>query len=255
MLTFLPSGVLPDTDALANGALINDDGHGFAIVDGQRLIVGRGMTAERMIAKFAKLRHKHPAGPALFHSRFGTHGKRGTGNCHPFRVGGDRDTVLAHNGILPWKVRPRAGDRRCDTRIAAEDFLPQKPCGSFSTQRGRARLENWMGPNNKIVILTVNRRYRRNAYLLNEHRGIWDNGTWYSNNDYLDFPVTGASQVATDEVCAVCHWSSSIDTVTGFCRACGFCQDCYEPGDYCRCYLPRTLTAHEWTDGSAAHEL
>jgi hypothetical protein len=70
-------GYSPDTGTLFNGAYLNDDGHGFAIVADEQLIVQRGMQAEPMIDAFNAARRQYPHGPALFHSRFGTHGARG----------------------------------------------------------------------------------------------------------------------------------------------------------------------------------
>ncbi|MFE7803032.1 hypothetical protein [Nocardia sp. NPDC057440] len=63
-------------------------------------------------------------------------------NCHPFVVGGDPRTVLAHNGIL---AHPSSGDPRSDRRIAAEDLLPRRPFGSLDSWAGHERLERWLG--------------------------------------------------------------------------------------------------------------
>src|SRR5919197_328019 len=142
-----------------------------------------GIPADLMIEPSPAPRHAHPHGPALFHSRFGTHGKRTIDNCHPFPIGGDNRTVMAHNGILPAVVQPAKGDPRCDTRIAAEDFLPL--LGPLRARRTRLRLQQWMTPRNKIVILTVDQRFKDRAYILNEEAGIWDGGIWYSNDGYL----------------------------------------------------------------------
>ena len=174
LLTFYPATVMPDTTALFNGTFCNADGHGFAIVAGGRLIVERGMDAQAMIEAFETARHRYPDGPALFHSRYATHGHTGLDNCHPFAVGGDARTVLAHNGVLPTVVRPVKGDPRSDTRIAAEEFLPA--FGSLRTRRNRRRFERWMTPDNKMVVLTVDRRFTQRAYLFNEASGIWDGG-------------------------------------------------------------------------------
>ena len=73
LLTFYPATVMPDTAALRHGSYLNDDGHGFAIVAGARLIVRHGMDAGEMIEAFDVARHHYPDGPALFHSRFATH--------------------------------------------------------------------------------------------------------------------------------------------------------------------------------------
>jgi hypothetical protein len=242
---------MPDTSALLNGVYVNDDGHGFAIVTGDQLIIRRGMDAEAMIRAFDAARRRHPDGPALFHSRFSTHGHTGVGNCHPFPVGGDTRTVLAHNGVLPAIVRPARGDTRSDTRIAAEDYLPE--FGSLRTRRSRMRFERWMTPHNKMVILTVDPRFKERAYILNETSGTWDGRIWYSNDGYLppppqaSWPLDGDTSWnlprarAADDLdrCGMCR--AVIDVTEDECRYCGRCFDCGELPEDCGCYTPAVL--------------
>jgi len=250
LLSYFPAGVLPDAGALRNGAVFNDDGHGFAIVTDDHMIVEHDMDAELMIATFETLRRRYPQGPALFHSRFATHGTRSLANCHPFPVGGDPCTVLAHNGVLPALVQPTDGDPRSDTRIVAEDFLPL--FGPLRTRAARLRLQRWMRPTNKMVILTVDRRFRQRAYILNEDAGIWDGGIWYSNDGYLptrwagpranadpwDWPQWTTSDHVADR-CWFCY--SIIDITDHRCRVCGWCTGCGEMPEHCLCYTPATL--------------
>jgi glutamine amidotransferase len=260
LLTFVPAGVAPDTGALLNGAMFNNDGHGFAIVAGGQLIVHRGMRAEAVIEAFAAARGQHPDGPALFHSRFRTHGKACADNCQPFPIGGDGRTVLAHNGVLPAVVQPAKGDPRSDTRIAADEFIPAA-FGSLRTRRIRLRLKRWMTPYNKVVILTVDRRFKQRSYILNEEYGIWDGGIWYSNDGYL--PMSATQGAPTDDTgwdwppwdrprlqprdwrdgdvdrCGNCD--AIIDVTEGECRYCGWCLDCGEMPEQCLCYAPAAL--------------
>jgi len=221
LLTYFPPGSTVDIGALYNGALFNDDGHGYAIVDRERgrIIVRRAMKADDLITRFAAERAEYPHAPALFHSRFTTHGVTDKSNCHPFALNRDPRTVVAHNGILPAHVQPVVGDVRSDTRVAAEDFLPQalgvrKPgwlkahpewmpkgtwrptFGSLDSRSARRRFRRWLGSYNKIVILTVDPRWQRNAYVINEAEGVWDGGVWYSNYGYLPPVYSGRSTVA-----------------------------------------------------------
>jgi glutamine amidotransferase len=242
---------MPDTTALLAGASLNRDGHGFAIVAGDRLIVQRGLDGEQMVEAFEMLRGQYRDGPALFHSRFATHGERTVDNCHPFPVGGDHRTVIAHNGVLPTTVRPNNKDPRSDTRITAEDFLPL--FGPLRLGRVRRRFERWMTPDNLMVILTVDRRFRRHAYILNEPSGIWDGGIWYSNDGYLPVPQTrwhttgqpGWDWPAWDELdptagrCAFCH--AVIDLTAAECPYCGWCPDCGQLPENCLCHTPAAL--------------
>jgi hypothetical protein len=248
LLTYFPPTVQPDLDGLLNGSLINDDGHGYAIVVPRkdRIVVGRGMDASAVISEFAILRELYPDGPALFHSRFGTHGAESVANCHPFAVGGDHRTVIAHNGILPRNVRPKNGDSRSDTRIAAEDFIPS--VGPLRRERVRRHLERWMSAQNKMVILTVDPAFNGNAFILNEDKGIWEGDIWYSNYGYEPwsystgyYTYNGKQYSAGDDTP---WWDDDEATgkVSGYAdiiaKDPGTCPDCRLVWADCDCWLP-----------------
>jgi hypothetical protein len=184
-----------------------------------------------------------PEEPSKINSRFSTHGTaRDLANCHPFPLGADPRTVLAHNGVLPKAVQPDEGDPRSDTRIAAETFLPA--FGPLRLRRTRLRVERWMTAANKIVLLTVDRRFRDRAYILNEREGIWDGGIWYSNDGYR--PYVRPHRVGADErlwasdwgftTCDVCR--AVIDITEDECPYCGGCPTCGEWPDDCACPTP-----------------
>lgn len=253
MLTFFPEGVQPDPEALKNGAEYNNDGHGFAIVNGKRLIIQHGMDSEYVIAEFVRLRAKHPHGPALFHSRIATGGVVNEFNCHPFRIGGDHKTVLGHNGILPKLVQPEDGDKRCDTRITAEVLMNGMNLGNAKV---RGAIGEWIGKANKFVILTTNPRYEKNAYIINEDVGVWHEGIWYSNHDYEGYKWQKYATIgrkglwweeeeknaskygyASSERCWQCT-SYNVDSDRNMCLDCGVCLDCGDSFDNdCQCYL------------------
>lgn len=254
LLTYLPDGILPDTEALTNGTTFNDDGHGYAIVDreGNRIITGRGMEAREMIEEFAVMRAFHPDGPALFHSRLATDGTISLLNCHPFTIGDDPRTVLAHNGIMP--IRTPKGDPRSDTRIVAEDHIP-RAFGTLRRRRARLAFERWLTTYNKVVILTVDRRFRENGFILNESAGTWANGIWYSNDAYLPYKyegygvykatgdrlwALGPREVPTsakhEDPCWHCGYLT--DYTLDECPRCGTCFDCGEYWNACMCYIP-----------------
>lgn len=251
LLSYFPGGIKPDPDALHNGAIFNDDGHGFAIVDrrGSRIIVDRGMNAKEMIDTFVTMRTLYPDGPALFHSRLTTDGLTTLTNCHPFEIGGDSRTVLAHNGIMP--LRPSKGDPRSDTRIVAESYIP-RAYGTLRRRRARLAFERWMGKWNKAVILTVDPRFRDNGFILNEKEGIWDtSGAWYSNSMFETIyrpqvrawddrdewePYWTRSPGLTGK-CWACQ--NPVDyRIHGECPKCCVCFDCGEMPDRCQCYVP-----------------
>jgi len=230
ILTFLQPGITPDLDALEGGAAANPHGHGYAVITDDRILVGRGLDPQAMISEFAAVRANYPAGAALFHSRLATHGLIDPANCHPFALGGDERTVMAHNGILPITVHPVEGDLRSDTRIAAEDFLPTRPFGSLDSPPGRDRLERWLG-HDKMVLLSIDPAYMHRAYLFNERYGYWtDKGIWYSNLSYRTAPGTIATyfdDTLRDRLSCLNCGEQDPGRVGSHCTHCGFCAACW----------------------------
>jgi hypothetical protein len=242
MLTYLAPGVLPNVDALARGAEINDQGHGFAIVVDSRIVVRKHHDPVKLISDFATARAQHPEGPALFHSRLATHGSLTKANMHPFRVRNDHRTIMAHNGILPRSVHPRPGDRRSDTRVFADERLGSKPFANYDDPAVRSRLEAWLGPFNKVAILTVDPRYSKRAYLFNEHRGYYDSGSWYSNTDFATWDENLLELWADWRVCPTCD-AGDADVETGLCEVCQSCVECGESEKDCSRWCARRYLA------------
>lgn len=188
LLTFISPETMPNEEYLINGAIINNDGHGWAIVAGDTIIQGHSMDATEAIDAFMTARALNLDGPALFHSRFTTHGVTTVANTHPFRVRRRGklmgSIILAHNGILPADSQPATGDWRSDTRILAEDVFMSR-FQHLDSAKTRQRLERWLGSGNRLVVLTTDSRYRENSYIFNEDHGTWVDGCWYSNDGYL----------------------------------------------------------------------
>lgn len=260
MLTFLSPDAYPDVEALTNGAEMNDDGHGFAIVTkhARNPIVRRYMSSKVAIEEFDRLRAQYPDGPALFHSRWGTGGEVTTRNAHPFRV--DRQTVLAHNGVLPRAMQPGKGDWRCDTRLFAEDMLKGE---DLSDTKVRNQIAYVIGKSNKLVILSTRLDYK-SFYIVNEDQGHWVDGVWYSNLDFTGYwnrriastnPLLqgdgweGDKYVMGSPVVPECHYCSTddVDDVTGVCLTCDLCQDCGQ--DFFRACMCYTAARRSVLDG------
>lgn len=262
LLTFIPANIAPDMEALRYGTWANNDGHGYAIVTGDRLIIRKGLDAEDILAAFEADRAEHMDGPALFHSRFTTHGRNTVDNCHPFYVGADRRTVLAHNGVLPKEAWPNKGDHRSDTRYAAETLIPA--VGSLRHRWLQDSVAEWMGRGNKMVILTVNPKYGDNAFILNESSGIWDGGIWYSNDGYCSTyskylgkgKGIGTYPRWWDEeedyaAAAVADASTAKDSVLADVEAGRRCPECFEEWLVCDCWVPaRERAAHARVTGT-----
>lgn len=259
MLCVVPPNVMPSREKLENSALNNPHGFGFAIVipSEKRIHAERTMNADESINKFLKMRELHPEGYAMWHSRYATHGSMTVDNCHPFRVGGDRKTYLAHNGVLPT-VEDKTD--RSDTRIFAEDIIPAMGGVSALDNPQLWNMLEDFTTGSKVCILTVDPAAKHQAYLLHEEKGWTDSsGVWWSNNScYLDYGYNfgygskSHSALTTDYLskdaedwleCDVCEayiskteakeFGLSLD----FCENCGCCYGCTAFVSDCLCSI------------------
>jgi hypothetical protein len=254
ILSFIPAGIgIGDAaiESLWNGGRNNPDGFGYAIASPAGMIVGKSLRLESALSDFIDARELHPNSPALFHSRWATHGSIKQDNCHPFYVGNSGKTVMAHNGVLPKAAHPAMGDDRSDTAIMASELLPRQ-WRRLDKPSVRKSLTEFCGRGNKLVILTVDPKYRSDYYIINESAGNWDaeTGIWHSNHDYLyvigdsktyaTYPqwTAEALELLDPTACDLCNQRVNDYAI---CTTCGTCQDCYEAEQDCLCLIPESL--------------
>lgn len=180
LLTLAPAGITHSRADLETACYANPDGFGYAIHTGRHIIRRRSMDCAALIDRYLEDRSRNLDGPALFHARIATSGKVDNSGCHPFYLPGTSKVVLGHNGILPlddtgWKS---------DTRYLVEDILgPDGGVDALRNAKYLDHLERWIGKQNKLVILSADRRLP--PYLIvNESAGHWTDGIWWSNYSY-----------------------------------------------------------------------
>lgn len=277
MITYLPPFVKVPVAGITNGGVYNDDGHGWAVAAGTGfMLTGHYMDLEPALESFIAIRESYPEAPAVFHSRWATHGETTVKNVHPFFVGG-KDTVVAHNGVLPATFHPAKGDKRSDTRIMANEWLRNQSTNGLWTRSERRRIGSLIGTNNKLAILSVSPKLDKpRGFLVNAAMGVWSHGAWFSNHDFEgwgrggavrsgwsswwddDAPMTarvGLGVTPSFVPAASCEWCNGYGTINamGICRVCHTCQDCFEHADTCMCYAPKSLTTdHESDDDETA---
>lgn len=186
MITYVPAGVDVPVKGITNGAIINDDGHGWAVAKGGVLLIGKSMKFDEALDGMLEAREELGSGSlVLFHSRYGTHGEMGPYNIHPFFVGEGEESVMAHNGILPSKYHPHYKDRRSDTRIFVDRIANyvDNPNG-VPSRRGAARLGNMITSANKLVFVSV-KSGEPKVRIVNAGQGINEEGVWYSNTGFM----------------------------------------------------------------------
>jgi len=181
LLTLIPDYVTPDMERFKVAAKSNPDGFGFAISTGKKLIVVRGMDFDEVANKFVDLRKKEQ-GPAIFHFRWTTHGQTVVENCHPYLLGQDPKSVMAHNGILPLMMQK--DEQRSDSKVFAEDIMPSiGGIASLDDADYFIKLSAW-AKGSKLAFLTVNDDAKYDWYIVNEKDGHWDSDMWWSNSSY-----------------------------------------------------------------------
>lgn len=267
-LLMVTMGQIPDYNSIVNASNNNPDGFGYAIHYGDRIITSRGMNAQKTIDKFFDaLEGAGTDFVAMYHARITTHGDSIIENAHPFRVGGRKDIILGHNGMLP--IHPRKGDRRSDTRIFAEDILPNLGIESLDSKDSFERLEGWAA-GSKLAILTNAPELRDSVYIVNEHLGDWNENVWWSNSSYkhsytfygsgyysrglwssedlldADRKALTAEIENVDFTCYVCMSQVSEQALyDGVCTVCNSCLECYDHAVACLCYNP-TVAQHNY---------
>lgn len=180
ILIACPPNRVPDLSDLWDAADQNPDGHGWAIRANGHIERFVSMDSGRAISTFFDARDRWPHSWAIWHSRFATQGVMDTSNAQPFEVPG-QGWVMAHNGILPLSDGP-FDNRRSDSRILAEDHLPQT---SWATMRHRfTELDRWLSPS-KVVVMSAGKEKGGPVIIFGENRGSWaKDGCWWSARPY-----------------------------------------------------------------------
>lgn len=262
LLTVCEPNHTPTREQLTTASCKNPHGFGYAIVAGDKIISNRGMSAKKIINEFLAMREKYPDGYAMWHARLATHGVKNELNCHPFMVGGVGGSgmiYLAHNGMLD--IEPAKGDKRSDTRIFAEDWLPSIGVKSLDNPYMMELISSW-AHGSKICVLSVDPGLDYQMYLINEHLGKWVDGIWWSNEGYKPAPIytptttyTTSTAWQADEnydkqfysdddepmwvTCDSCQQETDLWTEDYYCIWCGSCLDCGSVWQECLCYNPQ----------------
>jgi len=184
LLAFMPKDTTISYEHARRAAINNPDGFGFAIHASTHIMTDHDMDFEKLWTRFTDAR-KTMTGHALFHFRITTHGATDASNCHPFQVGDDPLSFIAHNGILPLTMP--VNESRSDTHLFAEIVLPA--CGGverLDDDEFFYELEKWAS-GSKLAVLTANPNTKYDYYIINEAQGRWDDGCWFSNTSYKPY--------------------------------------------------------------------
>lgn len=160
----------------------NPDGAGFMYAENKKLHIEKGFFS---FQSFYDAFKKHETKQAVIHFRIKTHGKIDTTNCHPFAV--NNAIGFVHNGIISG-----FGDANHSDTIGFNQSILQplvSKWGNLALFQDPIidLIEGRIGYS-KLVFLDRHGNHK----IMNEHKGTWDDGVWYSNDSYKPYvaPIT-----------------------------------------------------------------
>lgn len=182
VMTYIPTVAKLQYKNAKTAAENNPDGFGFAIFTPTEIIVKHSMNFEDLWGQWTEIIIKYPSAHGMWHFRIATHGAINLDNCHPFYIGRDKKSILAHNGMLDMPVP--LTNPISDSRLFARHILPNiGGIAILDNKQNFAEIENWIKPS-KMIIMTKNPIAKYGTYILNETLGEWNNQLWWSNSSY-----------------------------------------------------------------------
>lgn len=176
----LPAGKSIPDNHLIEGWRRNPDGAGFAYVHKGKVVVKKGfMKQQDFMDAFLKERKKHPNKNFLIHFRIRSQGDRLAANTHPYEY---QHGAMIHNGTISG-TGAIYGKGKSDTELFLDKYGEQL---SFDTvQEKKVQLGTALDYN-KLAFL-----FRGGSFLIvNEEKGVWEDGVWYSNAGYKGYTMT-----------------------------------------------------------------
>jgi glutamine amidotransferase len=169
------AGKIIPKDHLVQSFEHNDDGAGFAWAENDELHIEKGFMT---FADFWNAYEPHQGKASVVHFRITTHGDTDVANTHPFLVG--KNLAFAHNGIINAIQRPDI--TKSDTYWFNQKILVpiyKRDSRFIFKEPFKELIKEYIGYS-KLVFLNN----KGHSTIINEDKGVWDNGIWYSNTSY-----------------------------------------------------------------------
>jgi hypothetical protein len=174
-----PKGTQLSKETLNICWLNNFNGAGFMYNDDNNKLhtVKEMKDFDKFYSKYADIRDKFPNSTMVLHFRISTHGVINRTNCHPFKV--NNKLGFVHNGI----IREVEKDKKySDTNMFNRTVLRKIPGLDISMlkSKGMKKLMGHFIDYSKLVFMDNMNNYA----IINEQKGHWAEGIWYSNDSY-----------------------------------------------------------------------
>ena len=149
----------------------NPDGAGFMYAEDKQLVVNKGYFTFK---EFYKEYKPHGDKQVLLHFRIKTHGQINKDNCHPFLVNSGLGFI--HNGIINGYGSNIKSDTIEFNESILQKIVSKHGNNSLFDDPMVELIENVIGYS-KLVFLDRHGNYT----IMNEKKGNWNDGVWYSN--------------------------------------------------------------------------
>ena len=121
----------------------------------------------------------------VFHFRIRTHGEIDKENCHPFYINNGK-MAFCHNGTIS-NMKTSKDSKLSDTLRFRNHILNHLPKNWIRNQALLTLIYEFISYN-KFAFMEEN----GDVHILNEEKGTWDEGIWYSNSMYKPIEVTNS---------------------------------------------------------------
>ena len=195
---YKPEGKVLSLATLKECYTSNPDGAGFMYAENKKLHIEKGFFSFQTFYDAFK---KHENKQAVIHFRIKTHGKIDTANCHPFAV--NNAIGFVHNGVISGYGDADFSDTvRFNEKILRPLVSKWGNLALFQDPIIEL-LEGRIGYS-KLVFLDRHGNHK----IMNEHKGVWDDGVWFSNDSYKPYvaPVTNWYDTKFD-------WKKNVTTI------------------------------------------
>ena len=152
----------------------NPDGAGFMYAENKELTVKKGYFTFK---DFYKEYKPHENKQVLLHFRIKTHGPIDKDNCHPFLV--NTGLGFIHNGIISGYGDNKESDTIQFNNSILKKIVAKHGNNSLFDDPMVELIENVIGYS-KLVFLDRHGNYK----IMNEDKGSWNDGIWYSNSSW-----------------------------------------------------------------------
>jgi len=160
---------------IENAFINNPDGAGLSYRKDGAIITRKTTRLKEFKSFMEELDNKYDA---VIHFRFGTSGKKGVYNVHPFDVFGEGTQVVAHNGVFGDYSYYNTDES--DTHLFVKLVLRNLPTNWYEFDGITELISNQCGTRNKLVFLDK----EAGLIIINEEAGHYEDGIWYSNKSY-----------------------------------------------------------------------